>query len=68
MKVNYLKTILFAFFFYGSFVSTADKDIEEVLVTGSYIKDAVDSIGSLEVLSEDDFISLNITNLAEISK
>ena len=68
MKVNYLKTILFAFFFYGSFVLTADEDIEEVLVTGSYIQDAVDSIGPLEVLSEDDFISLNITNLAEISK
>ncbi len=46
----------------------AQEDIEEVVSTGSLIKDVESDSSPVEVISNEDYKKLNITNIAEISK
>ena len=42
--------------------------IEEIVVTGSLIKDQSDTILPAEIITEDEYKNYNITSVAEISK
>ncbi len=59
----FLKIILFL-----GLISSDENDIEEVVITGSLLGEATENISPTEIITDTDFNSLNITNLAEISK
>ena len=59
----FLKIILFL-----GLISSDENDIEEVVITGSLLGEATENISPTETITDTDFNSLNITNLAEISK
>ena len=46
----------------------AADNIEELVVTGTMIKDAENDLSPVQVISKEDYENLNITNIAEISK
>ena len=50
-----------------SFV-VAQENIEEIVVTGTLIKDAESDLSPVQVITAKDFENLNITNIGEISK
>lgn len=57
-------------FIYLLFLSffIAAENIEELVVTGTMIKDAENDLSPVQVISKEDYENLNITNIAEISK
>ena len=46
----------------------ANENIEEVIVTGTLLKNAEQDSSPVDVISESDYRNLNISNIAEISK
>lgn len=57
----------FIYLLFLSFFIAAD-NIEELVVTGTMIKDAENDLSPVQVISKEDYENLNITNIAEISK
>ena len=57
----------FIYLLFLSFFIAAD-NIEELIVTGTMIKDAENDLSPVQVISKEDYENLNITNIAEISK
>ena len=54
--------LIFATFFVYS------NDVEEIIVTGSMVKNAENDLSPVQVINENNFNNLNITNIGEISK
>jgi len=54
--------LIFATFFVYS------NDVEEIIVTGSMVKNAENDLSPVQVINENNFKNLNITNIGEISK
>ena len=54
--------LIFATFFVYS------NDVEEIIVTGSILKNPENEMSPVQVINENDFNNLNITNIGEISK
>ena len=54
--------LIFATFFVYS------NDVEEIIVTGSMVKNAENDLSPVQVINENSFKNLNITNIGEISK
>ncbi len=54
--------LIFATFFAYS------NDVEEIIVTGSIVKNAENDLSPVQVINENSFKNLNITNIGEISK
>ena len=46
----------------------ASPQIEEIIVTGSILKNSENDMSPVQVINENDFKNLNITNIGEISK
>ena len=57
-----LLVLIFATFFVYS------NDVEEIIVTGSMVKNAENDLSPVQVINENNFKNLNITNIGEISK
>ena len=57
----------FIYLLFLSFFIAAD-NIEELIVTGTMIKDAENDLSPVQVISKEDYENINITNIAEISK
>jgi len=51
-----------------SFATYAEEMIDEVIVTGTFIKQTEQRLHSLDTINEDAYRKLNISNVAEISK
>ena len=60
-------TLLQLLFSFSGFI-LPDDDIEEVVITGSYIGDEGANLTPTEIIQKEDYLNLNITNIAEISK
>ena len=60
-------TLLKLLFSFSGFIFP-DDDIEEVVITGSYIGDEGANLTPTEIIQKEDYLNLNITNIAEISK
>jgi len=60
-------TLLQLLFSFSGFIFP-DDDIEEVVITGSYIGDEGANLTPTEIIQKEDYLNLNITNIAEISK
>lgn len=60
-------TLLQLLFSFSGFIFP-DDDIEEVVITGSYIGDEGANLTPTEIIKKEDYLNLNITNIAEISK
>ena len=54
--------LIFATFFVYS------NDVEEIIITGSMVKNAENDLSPVQVINENNFKNLNITNIGEISK
>ena len=61
MHVRVFLLLLFSVFF-------AAQEVEEVITTGSLIKDVEADSSPVELITRDDLNDLNINNVAEISK
>ena len=59
------KRILYLFF--ATFFVYSN-DVEEIIVTGSIVKNAENDLSPVQVINENNFKNLNITNIGEISK
>ncbi len=59
------KRILYLFF--ATFFVYSN-DVEEIIVTGSILKNSENDMSPVQVINENDFKNLNITNIGEISK
>ena len=57
----------FIYLLFLSFFIAAD-NIEELVVTGTMIKNAENDLSPVQVITKEDYENLNITNIAEISK
>ncbi len=57
-----LLVLIFATFFVYS------NDVEEIIVTGSIVKNAENDLSPVQVINENSFKNLNVTNIGEISK
>jgi iron complex outermembrane receptor protein len=62
-KINLVLSLLLI-----SFAFEAEEIIDEVIVTGTFIKQTEQRLYSLDAINEDDYRNLNISNIAEISK
>ena len=51
-----------------SFATNAEEMIDEVIVTGTFIKQTEQRLYLLDTIDEDAYRKLNISNVAEISK
>ena len=59
----------FIYIFLVSFsLVAAQENIEEIVVTGTLIKDAESDLSPVQVITAKDYENLNITNIGEISK
>ena len=58
---------IYIFLISFSFVA-AQENIEEIVVTGTLIKDAESDLSPVQVITAKDYENLNITNIGEISK
>ena len=61
-----LKIIIFSFLIFS--ISIYSNEIEEVVVTGTLLKDAESDLSPVQVINESNFKNFNITNIGEISK
>ncbi len=61
-----LKITIFSFLIFSLFIYS--NEIEEVVVTGTLLKDAESDLSPVQVISESNFKNFNITNIGEISK
>ena len=68
MLKKLIQATLFQLLFSFSGFIFPDDDIEEVVITGSYIGDEGANLTPTEIIQKEDYLTLNITNIAEISK
>ena len=61
-----LKITIFSFLIFSLFIYS--NEIEEVVVTGTLLKDAESDLSPVQVISESNFKNFNISNIGEISK
>ena len=61
-----LKITIFSFLIFSLFIYS--NEIEEVVVTGTLLKDAESDLSPVQVISGSNFKNFNITNIGEISK
>ena len=61
LKIKVFSLLIFSFFIYSN-------EIEEIVVTGTFLKDAESDLSPVQVISESNFKNFNITNIGEISK
>ena len=61
-----LKITIFSFLIFSLFIYS--NEIEEVVVTGTLLKDAESDLSPVQVINESNFKNFNITNIGEISK
>ncbi len=61
-----MRVRVFLLLFFSIFVIT--QEVEEVIITGSLIKDIEADSSPVELITKEDFDDLNINNVAEISK
>ena len=66
MKQPTFLVLLFSLFLSASFIHS--QEIEEVVITGSLLKDSKLDASPVEKISSEDFDKFNINNIAEISK
>ena len=57
IKAFYL--LIFSFFIYSN-------EIEEIVVTGTLLKDAESDLSPVQLINENDYKNFNITNIGEI--
>ena len=61
-----LKITIFSFLIFSLFIYS--NEIEEVVVTGTLLKDAESDLSPVQVINESNYKNFNITNIGEISK
>ena len=60
-KIKVFSLLIFSFFIYSN-------EIEEIVVTGTLLKDAESDLSPVQLINENDYKNFNITNIGEISK
>ena len=60
-KIKVFSLLIFSFFIYSN-------EIEEIVVTGTLLKDAESDLSPVQLVNENDYKNFNITNIGEISK
>ena len=61
LKIKVFSLLIFSFFIYSN-------EIEEIVVTGTLLKDAESDLSPVQLINENDYKNFNITNIGEISK
>ena len=61
LKIKAFSLLIFSFFIYSN-------EIEEIVVTGTLLKDAESDLSPVQLINENDYKNFNITNIGEISK
>ena len=61
LKIKVFSLLIFSFFIYSN-------EIEEIVVTGTFLKDAESDLSPVQLINENDYKNFNITNIGEISK
>ena len=61
LKIKVFSLLIFSFFIYSD-------EIEEIVVTGTLLKDAESDLSPVQLINENDYKNFNITNIGEISK
>ncbi len=60
-KIKFFSLLIFSFFIYSN-------EVEEIVVTGTFLKDAESDLSPVQLVNENDYKNFNITNIGEISK
>ena len=61
LKIKVFSFLIFSFFIYSN-------EIEEIVVTGTLLKNAESDLSPVQLINENDYKNFNITNIGEISK
>ena len=61
LKIKVFFLLIFSFFIYSN-------EIEEIVVTGTLLKNAESDLSPVQLINENDYKNFNITNIGEISK
>ncbi len=61
LKIKVFSLLIFSFLIYSN-------EIEEIVVTGTFLKDAESDLSPVQLINENDYKNFNITNIGEISK
>ena len=61
LKIKIFSLLIFSFFIYSN-------EIEEIVVTGTLIKDSESDLSPVQLINENNYKNFNITNIGEISK
>ena len=61
LKIKVFSLLIFSFFIYSN-------EIEEIVITGTLLKDAESDLSPVQLINENDYKNFNITNIGEISK
>ena len=61
LKIKVFSLLIFSFFIYSN-------EIEEIVVTGTLLKNAESDLSPVQLINENDYKNFNITNIGEISK
>ena len=61
LKIKVFSLLIFSFFIHSN-------EIEEIVVTGTLIKNAESDLSPVQLINENDYKNFNITNIGEISK
>jgi len=61
LKIKVFSLLIFSFFIYSN-------EIEEIVVTGTLLKDAESDLSPVQLINENDYKNFSITNIGEISK
>ena len=61
LKIKVFSLLIFSFFIYSN-------EIEEIVITGTLLKDAESDLSPVQLINENDYKNFNITNIGEITK
>ncbi len=61
LKIKVFSLLIFSFFIHSN-------EIEEIVVTGTLLKNAESDLSPVQLINENDYKNFNITNIGEISK
>ena len=61
LMINVFSLLIFSFFIHSN-------EIEEIVVTGTLLKNAESDLSPVQLINENDYKNFNITNIGEISK
>ena len=61
LKIKVFSLLIFSFFIHSN-------EIEEIVVTGTILKNAESDLSPVQLINENDYKNFNITNIGEISK